>query len=297
MINPWVWFSILGVIWGSNFIFMKIAVSVISPDQVAWFRVFTGAIPILAFAFWRNDLKWRDIKKAHHFVAMALFANAVPFYFLVMGTQLLKAGIAGVISGMIPLMTVLVAVPLIPEEKLSRSKVIGLLLGFSGVTMVAEVWHKWSGFDGEILGVSYILLACASYAISFVYARKFISPLGIRASALAAYQISLATVLLTLVTDFRGVSALLLEPWKFLALGIGLGLLGTGIAYMIYYFIIDRLGAVTASSVTYIPPVVALLLGVSFMGDTVSAFQIAGTVMIMTGIYFARGGSTHAKKV
>src|SRR5205823_2451420 len=103
-------------------------------------------------------------RRLHHFCAMALLANVLPFYFLVKGTQLLPSGIAGVISGAIPLMTALLALLVIPDERLGAVKAGGLGLGFAGVLLVAEAWSK----HGGLLGESYILLGALSYAVAFV---------------------------------------------------------------------------------------------------------------------------------
>src|SRR5205085_514050 len=102
---PYLVFASLGIIWGSNFLFMKMAVSVLEPMQVVWLRVLFGSIPILIYAFSRKALRWSDLKKVHHFIAMSVLANLLPYFFFVKGTQSLKSGIAGVISGTIPLMT------------------------------------------------------------------------------------------------------------------------------------------------------------------------------------------------
>jgi drug/metabolite transporter (DMT)-like permease len=294
MSNPRLWFVVLGIIWGTNFFFMKLAATVVDPLQVVWVRVVAGALPIVAWAAARRELRLADLRHAHHFVAMALFANVLPFYFLVKGTQLLTSGIAGVISGAIPLFTALLAIFFVPEERPGALKVLGLVLGFAGVIAVAEAWTKLGAVRaGSLVGERYILCGALAYAVAFVYAKRFVAPLGLRSTALAAYQTAFAALLLTAVTDLSGVGRLAAHPPALAAAVLGLGLVGTGVAYIIYYFIIDRLGAVAASSVTYIPPVVALAIGVGLLHDRVSAWQWAGTALILAGIHFARKGPQH----
>ena len=100
-----------------------------------------------------------------------------------------------------------------------------------------------------------------SLGCSFVYAKKFITPLKLPAAALTTYQIGLAAILLTLVTDFQGLNAVFTDNRAWIGLVVGLGLCGIGLAYVIYYFIVERLSFVTAAFVTYLPPLVALVIG------------------------------------
>jgi drug/metabolite transporter (DMT)-like permease len=286
-------FLALGLIWGTNFAFMHVAVATLTPLQVVWTRVVAGALPLVLFAAARGELRAGHARHAHHFAATALTANVLPFYFLVRGTQLLPSGIAGVVSGAIPLLTALVAALALPGERLDAPRLGGLALGFLGVALVAEVWTKQGGLAGE----AFILAGALSYAVAFVYARRFVSPLGLRSTALAAYQTALAAAMLTALTDLRGVGALGGDLRALAAAAVGLGLVGTGVAYILYYRLIDRLGAVAASSVTYIPPVVALAIGVGLMHDRLSPWQAAGAALVLSGIYLARRESHESKPV
>ena len=139
-------------------------------------------------------------------------------------------------------------------------KAAGVGLGFLGVLLIARPWSNVGTVD--IRGVAYMLAGSMSVGCSFVYARKFISPLKLPAGALTTYQIGLAMVFLFLVTILRGIEAVFNDTRAWIGLIVGLGLCGTCLAYVIYYYIVDNLGAVAAAGVTYIPPVVALLIGV-----------------------------------
>jgi drug/metabolite transporter (DMT)-like permease len=286
---PFLLFCALGIIWGSNFLFMKIALEVITPLQIVWLRVLFGSLPILGFAFLKKSMKWSDFKKAYHFLAMALIANVATYYFFVKGTELLTSGIAGVISGAIPLMTALLAVLTLPMEKLTRRKALGLILGLMGVMSVSHSEFSFSLTIGkELIGAGFILLGSFCIAFGMVYVNKFITPMKMSALSLAAYQTLFASFLLIMVTPTQGIGAIWGQPQALLAIVLGLGLLGTGFAFVMYYFVIDRLGAVTASSVFYIPPVVALLIGAVIRHEAVSLLQALGTLAIIGGIYLVR---------
>ena len=155
--------------------------------------------------------------------------------------------------------------------------------------MIARPWSRDIG-QVDIAGVLWMIAGSLSVGCSFVYARKFISPLGLSPLALTTYQIGIALVLLLLVTDQHGITGILADRRATLGLVLELGLCGTGLAYILYYLIFDRLGAVAASGVTYTPPVVALLIGVLFVGEPVQHLDCAAMVAILTGVSVLQSG-------
>jgi drug/metabolite transporter (DMT)-like permease len=147
-----------------------------------------------------------------------------------------------------------------------------------------------------MLGVTYMIAGSMSVGCSFVYARKFISPLKLPAVALATYQIGLAMIFLFLVTSLHGIGDVFKDTRAWIGLIFGLGLLGTGLAYVIYYYIVENLGAVAAAGVTYIPPVVALVIGVFLVGDTIHPLGYAAMILILSGVAVLQLGSRPASK-
>ena len=172
------------------------------------------------------------------------------------------------------------------------AKAAGVALGFLGVLLIARPWSSVGSID--IRGVIYMLAGSISVGCSFVYARKFISPLKLPAVALATYQIGLAIIFLFLVTSLDGIGAVFKDTRTWIGLIFGLGLFGTGLAYVIYYFIVEELGAVAAAGVTYIPPVVALLIGVFLVGDKIHPFGYIAMVLILSGVALLQYGSQQA---
>ncbi len=153
--------------------------------------------------------------------------------------------------------------------------------------MIARPWSRDIG-QVDIAGVLWMIAGSLSVGCFFVYARKFISPLGLSPLALTTYQIGIALVLLLLVTDQHGITGIFADRRATLGLVLELGLCGTGLAYILYYLIVDRLGAVAASGVTYTPPVVALLIGV-FVGEPVQ-LNCAAMLAILTGVSVLQSG-------
>ena len=286
----WLLLLLLGVIWGTNFLFMKLAVNMIPPLEVAWLRTLFGAIPITLFALFRRSLDWRDWRHVHHFVAMALLANVGPYVLFVIGTEHLPSGIVGAISGAIPFITAGVVAVALPSEVLTRSKLTGIAIGFAGVLLVAPLGGSGGGVaagSSSLLGVAATLGGALSYALALVYAKRFIAPLGMSAVRLASYQMVLAFILMAPFAAPGHWSALADHPSALAGLVIGLGLLGTGVAFVIYYSLIQTLGALKAASVYYIPPVVALATGAIFAGESIGLKQIGGALLIMAGIFYA----------
>lgn len=276
-------FLALGLIWGANFIFVKWALVTISPSQIVFLRVLFGLLPLLAYALATRALHWRDIRHAHHFVVMSVLATAFYYVAFAKGTALLLSSVAGMLSGAIPLFTFVTALVFLHDEPINLRSICGTLLGFAGVVAIARPWDQ--GIDGvNIAGILWMIAGSLSLAISFVYARKFVNPLGLTALALTTYQIGFALLILLVTTRFSGILNVFHDTHAAVGLIVGLGLCGTGFAYIAYYLIVQRLGAIVASGVTYIPPVVALLIGVALVGEPLHMIDVVGTAAILAGV-------------
>ena len=282
-------YALLGLIWGSNFIFVKWAAISIGPAQIVLLRVVFGFLPLLIFALATQSLHWRHLRHIHHFMVMALVATALYYVAFANGTVLLLSSVAGMLSGAIPLFTFVTAWLFLRDELLNCRTVGGALLGFVGVLLIAR---PWSGDIGQVsvAGVLWMVAGSLSVGCSFVYARKFISPLGLSPLALTTYQIGLALIVLLLVTDQHGITRIFADRRATIGLVLGLGLCGTGLAYILYYSIVDRLGAIVASGVTYIPPVVALIIGVVWVGDPVRPLDYVAMAAILAGVGVLQSG-------
>ncbi len=274
---------LLGLIWGTNFVFIKWSTDAVTPMQVVLVRVVAGFITVAAYALITKQLKLTHLRHSLHFIVMACLAAALYFYGFAEGTALLQSGLAGAVSASIPLFSLLAAVLFLPEEKLTTNRVLGLLVGLIGVTLIAKPLSGGLG-DSYLLGVLWMVLGSFSLGVSFVYARKFVTPLELPSAALTTYQLGFATLILLAVTDMTGLGTLTDDPTSFAVLVFGLGFLGTGLAYVLYYYVIGKLGAVRASALTYVPPVVALFLGALFLGEAIVLFDYIATALIFAGV-------------
>ena len=279
---PIIIFLSLGVIWGSNFIYMKMAAEFLTPMQIVFLRVMFGLLPVCLYAYFIGALKFVHAKYTGRFFVMSLLATSVYYFGFAKGASLLPSGIAGALSGTIPLFALVLSLMFLSEEKVSAKRVIGLLSGLVGVILIAKPFSANLAAT-NIEGVLYMTLGSISVGASFIYAKKYILPLKIPATALTTYQLALSFIMLACLTDYQGMTGIIADSHAFIGLIVGLGLLGTGLAYLMYYYIIEKSGAVVASSVTYIPPVIALLIGAS-VGEKIGLFEYAATGLILVAI-------------
>ena len=282
-------FLLLGLIWGSNFIFVKWAAASINPAQIVLLRVLFGFLPLFIFALATRSLHWRHLRHVHHFIVMALLATAFYYVAFAKGTVLLLSSVAGMLSGAIPIFTFVAAWLFLRDEPLNGRSVGGTLLGFVGVLMIARPWSS-DIVQVSVAGVLWMIAGSLSVGCSFVYARKFMSPLGVSPVVLTTYQIGLALIVLLLATDYHGITQIFADRRATIGLIVGLGLCGTGFAYILYYLLVDELGAVASSGVTYIPPVVALLIGVLWVGEPVHSLDYVSMAAILGGVGLLQSG-------
>jgi drug/metabolite transporter (DMT)-like permease len=223
------------------------------------------------------------------FVPILFLATAIYYFAFAKGTALLPSGIAGMLTGAIPLFSFLVAFAFLRQEPINRYTLVVLSLGFAGILLIARPWN--SGASGvNVQGILYMLAGSMSVGCSFVYARRFLVPKEISPIALTTYQIGMALLLMWLVTDLDGSGRIQGDRLALTGLVVGLGLSGTGLAYVLYYFIVQHLGALKAAGVTYIPPVVALIIGGFLVHEPLSSQDVVAMLLILCGVYVLQTG-------
>lgn len=287
-------FTLLGLIWGSNFIFMKWGAAIISPAQITLLRVLFGFLPLLVFALATRSLRWSDLRHSQHFIVMAILATSIYYFAFAHGTALLPSSLAGMLSGAIPLFTFVTAFIFLREEPINTRSVCGIIVGFIGILLIAKPWNTSVGMV-NLEGTLSMIAGSLSVGVSFVYARKFLRPLALKPIALATYQIGFALLILAVAVDSDGISAITNDPRALAGLIAGLGLLGTGLAYILYYFIVDNLGAIKASGVTYIPPVVALIIG-ALLNEAIYLIDLIAIVAILLGVALLQSSRSHGDR-
>lgn len=225
-----------------------------------------------------------------HFLVMAVLATAFYYFAIAEGTARLPSGIAGVLGGSISLFTTIATLLFLRTEKPNALMLTGVLVGFAGIVLIAR---PWEGADRTIdmTGVLWMLAATTILGVSYV--RRFLSPYNLPPLALATWQTGLALVVLLVVTDRTGMSDITHDWHAAAGVVIGLGVLGTGMAFLIYYYLLQELGAVAASGATYITPNVAMLIGWA-AGEKVGLLEIAAIILVLASIAMLQIGRQRA---
>lgn len=292
MIFTYAAFVFLGLLWGSNFIYMKWAAAYISPAQITLLRVLFGFLP-LAVVAWRKGVIHRgQLRHIPHFLAMAGLATAFYYFAIAKGTALIPSGVAGVLGGSIALFTTIATLLFLRTEKLNGLMAVGVVVGFLGIVLIARPWEV-ADRSIDITGVLWMLAATTILGVSYVYVRRFLSPFNLPPLALATWQTGLALLLLLMLTDQTGIAGIFQDWHAAAGVVVGLGVLGTGTAFLIYYFLLQELGAVAASGATYITPIVALLISWG-VGETVGILELAAVVLILASIALLQIGRQRA---
>ena len=276
-------FWTLGFIWGSSFIYMKLASVLISPLQIVLLRLIFGLVPVAIFALYNRSLKLSHGRHFAHLFVLSMIGTVAYYYGFVKGASILESGVVGALSGLTPIFSYFLALLLIAEEKPTVYKVAGIIFGFMGVLAIARPFGV-ENFSASTTGVLYTLLGSLSVGASFVYVKKYILPLGIASEAVITYQLGIGVFVLLIFGDLNGLSNIWQNGYVALGVVFGLGILGTGVAYILYYYIIETLGAVAASSVAYVPPLVALIIGVVLVGEKIVLWEYIGAALILVGV-------------
>lgn len=279
-------FLALAVIWGASFLFIKVAVEALTPVQVTFGRCLTGAVAIGAMLALRREQLPRDVRTWLHLAVAALLLNVIPFTLFGYAEQRVPSALAGICNSATPLFTVAVAVLALPDERPTRRRAAGLALGFGGVLVVLGVWNGVLGHDAA--GALMALSAALCYGLGWTYVRRFVSAGGHSPFALTAVQLIAATALSAVAMPALGPAPTHLPVRVLLAVG-ALGALGTGAAYVLQHGLIRDAGATVASTVTYVAPVVAVIIGVTLLSEHLTWNEPAGAAVIIAGAVLVGG--------
>jgi drug/metabolite transporter (DMT)-like permease len=219
-----------------------------------------------------------------HLVIAALFGNALPYFLFATAQQQIDSGTAGILNATTPLWTLALAYAPGHERRLSAARISGLILGFLGTLLIFAPWQSGSGIAswGGVAG----LIAATSYGIGYVYIDHYLARRGIDPVALSASQLLCATRLLLLVIPFAGTQQPRLRL-DVLAAMIALGALGTGLAYVLNYRLIRDEGT-SASIVSYLLPIVAVLLGAIVLNEAITLRTTTGMLVTLAGVALSR---------
>jgi drug/metabolite transporter (DMT)-like permease len=283
--------GLLACIWGSSFLFIKVALEGLAPSQVVLGRLVAGAT-VLALALAVRRLRFpRGISVWRHLVVMSLGANIVPFFLFAWGEQRITSGLAGVLNATTPLLTVAAALVLMPGERPTAARISGIVIGLLGVVVIVAPWD--SPGSSSLAGEMACLAAAGCYGVGFVYARRFLVHTG-EPLSVAAGQILSAAVLLSACAPLVASQHVHLTLAVSLSV-LALGGLGTGFAYLIFYGLVRDVGPTTTAMTLYFTPIVAVILGIVVRNEPVTWHLFVGAAVVIGGVALAEGRLTNAR--
>ncbi len=275
--------GVLALLWGSGFLWIKLALTGLSPIQVTVVRCALGAAVLLVLSRWAGQRLPRDRRTWGRLVIAAFFCNALPFALFSIGELTVDSGVAGVMNATTPLWSLLIGLGIGTERGVTAVRVAGLVLGFAGVLLIFAPWQQ-NGLFGW--GTLALLGAAVSYAVAFAYmGRKLVGQGG--PIAISAAQLITATGLSTLALPFDAPASGPVSVTAVLAVVV-LGIFGTGITFYLNYRLIADEGATSAATVGYLLPVVSVALGAIVLGEDLGLRVIAGMAVVLAGVALTR---------
>lgn len=278
-------YLIVGFIWGCSFIFIKSGLEFLTPIGVAFIRCALGAITLYSFAKIKKIELPRGKKALFHIWIVSLLLNVFPGIFFALAETEVTSILAGIINAVTPLMTLIAILLVNRAEQPKVGQIIGLLIGFAGVLVVLGAWNGLG--DNPWWAVAILLLAVTCYGFSFPYTRKFVIPLGYKTEAIVSQQLILASFTLLPFYLLDGISKDEYRIGPVLSM-IALGVFGSGFAYLWNFKVMQIAGSAIASSVTYLTPVVAVIVGIIFLGEKITWNEPVGALVVLIGAAIAQ---------
>lgn len=299
-LKDWGAFVLLGLIWGSSFLWIKVAqggplagfvppagATAFHPFLLVAFRLLFGFLGMLGVWAWQRPALPREPRLLLAFLVMGFFNTALPFVMITWGETRIASGLASVLNATVPLFTIVIAHFALHDEKITPARLAGLGTGFLGVIVLVSRDLEPGGLGGSVWGQAAVIGAAVSYALALNFARRYLRN---QPPAVQTFMVLLcADALLWLVTP--AVEAPLALPTSALAwvAVTWLGLLGSCVAYLLFFHLNNAWGPTRASLVTYTFPVIGLILGAAFLGEPTDWRLLAGSALVVAGILVVNG--------
>lgn len=292
----WAAFALLALAWGTSFMFIKIAVQSLQPMTVVAFRLLIGWLGLYLIVRLRGIRLPTSRRTWSHIGVIGVVNVAIPFILITWaesGPQGLDSGLASILNSTVPLFSIVIAGVVLSMEQVTAGSVLGLLIGFAGVILLFS--RDGLGDPGSLLPQLAMIVAASCYAIGTIYARRYLR--NVRPVALALGQLLVADVAaFAMVFTFEGFAQ---QSFTWPAVGslLWLGLLGSCLAYILYFFVLQEWGATRTVLVTYVVPVVGVAAGVIFLGEQVDWRIFVGGLLILSGVAAVNWRPRSAKQV
>jgi len=279
----WFVFLLLGAIWSSSFMWIKIAIQEVGPTTLVAFRVLFGLLfGVIVILIQRVQLP-RTLKTWTPLLVIGLINIAIPFFLISWGELHIDSAVASILDATVPLFTILIAHFLLQDDKITLPKATGLIVGFVGIVVLMS--KDIGASSNSLLGQGAVILASVFYAISAIYIRKTTEDIpGILRSAGPLVSATAVMWLGTLVFESPVHIPQLGIPWIAL---LFMGVLGSGLAFVMAFYLIHEIGPTRLTMVTYLFPLGGVILGVTFLQERLTWQIIAGAVLIVSSLVIA----------
>jgi drug/metabolite transporter (DMT)-like permease len=283
-------FTALAVIWGSSFLFIKLIGERWPPLWVAFGRVSLGAATLVAIALARRERLRFPPRIWLHLAVTAVLFNSLPFTLFAYGERHVSSIVAGLWNATTPLWTLLTVIVALPGERPDGRRMLGIAAGFLGAVLILMPWRALGG--GRLAGELACGAAALCYGLGFAYMRRFVTGATGGAAALSAGQLICATAQVAVLLPLSSAPSWALGPGRIAGI-LSLGVLGSGVAYVLNFEVLRRAGAAIASTVTYLVPLFATVLGIVVLGEPLTWNEPLGGAVLLAGVAWAqRAGGT-----
>lgn len=279
---PYLAFAALGLIWGASFLLIKIGVRDMSPTVLVLIRAGSGAIALAVImrAMGRPLIGASWKQRLPSFVFMAVSNALLPWVAIAWGEQHISSGLASILNSTTTLWAAIFIYWVIPAERPSLVNYFGVLLGIAGVAILVFPDISKHGVTGNVLGVLAVVAASMSYAVSALYQRTKMRGMNVYEQSLG--QLGL-TAIIAIPFAAPSVSQVHLAFISIAAV-VALGVAGSGVAYLLYYYTMNTLGPVRATGVTFVVPITAVFWGVVLLRESLGLPVVTGMLVILIGV-------------
>jgi drug/metabolite transporter (DMT)-like permease len=278
----------LAILWGSGFTLIEIGLRSVPPNTLVFARMALAVPPLLLLLKRRGETLPGDFKSWEMLTIVGLLNVVVPFILFYWGMTQISTGLASILNATTPLWGVVAAHFLTRDEKATLARVIGVLFGVAGIAVMIGV-DALKGMSSGILAQIACLIATLCYALGSIYGRRF-GQSGMTPLSLATGQVITSAIVLLPIALFTDAPLSLPMPgMDFWLSTIAMAVFSTSLAYFLFFKLVESAGASNSLLVTFLIPIVAIVLGAAFLGERFSVNQGAGVVLIAMGLVLLDG--------
>ena len=282
-LGDWILLASLIALWSTSFIFIEISLESFTPIGIVTMRMLLGAAVLIGVLIYKKQKLPRDLQSWLVLMAFGIFGAMLPFYLIALGQQSITSGMAGLLMAVMPLATMILAHYFVPEETLNRYKLIGFVMGITGVAIV--LYPAASSGGNTVVGILIVLMASLSYGLNSILVRRLPSFEPVVAGAGTLIVSSLVMTPIWLLEGIPWGQSVNANAWWAL---LWLGIVQTGIAMIIYFAIIGRAGPTFLANINYVIPVLAYFAGALLLGEVIEFSGIAALALIISGVAVTR---------